>query len=428
MKRIYMTFFLFAAGLLLFSGCTAKNPAETQDTINGGNFWDLEYTQSETYENEDDGDGEELIGVWCSYNELSMKEEGGGTAEQFREKVSRMFSAAREIGINAVFVQVRPFCDAFYKSELFPWSEYLTGEQGKDPGYDPLEIMTGEARKLGLQIHCWINPYRVSYKNDISLLSEDNPARKMYEEDADSVYISEGGIFLNPAKEEAKRLVTDGAAELLEYDIDGIHMDDYFYPDTGEKIDGEEYKEYAAAGGGLSLAQWRRNQVSSLVGGIYAKIKSISPDVVFGISPTGDLEKNYNSLYADIELWCSKSGYVDYIMPQLYYGFENETMPFEKTAKEWAELVPQGSSVKLYGGLALYKCGLEDEYAGAQSEKKDTGRYEWINNDDIISRQISCLRECGYDGISLYSFKSLMNASGDEHLKSETEKIMGILQ
>ncbi len=428
MKRIYGAAFLFVTGLFLLSGCLAERPADTKDSMGGSDFWDFGYTQGETYENETDGDNGELRGVWCNYYELSMKEAGGGTEEQFREKVSQMFSAAEEIGVNAVFVQVRPFCDAFYKSELFPWSEYLTGEQGKDPGYDPLEIMTQEARKLGLQIHCWINPYRVSYKSDISLLSEDNPARKMYEEDADSVYISEGGIFLNPAKEEAKKLVTDGVAELLAYDIDGIHMDDYFYPDTGEEIDGEEYKKYAQAGGGLSQAQWRRNQVSSLVGGIYAKIKSISPDVVFGISPTGDLEKNYNSLYADIELWCSKAGYVDYIMPQLYYGFENDTLPFEKTAKEWAELVPQGSHVKLYGGLALYKCGLEDEYAGARSEKKDTGRYEWINNDDIISRQISYLRECDYDGISLYSYKSIADREGDEHLKSETEKIMGILQ
>ena len=140
-----------------------------------------------------------------------------------------MFTVSQKMGINTVFVQVRPFCDAFYKSELFTWSEYITGEQGKAHGNDHLEIMTQEARKLNLQIHGWINPYRVSYKTDINTLSENNPARKMYKEDPDSVYVSDSGIFLNPANEKAKKLVIDGVKELLNYDIDGIHKYDYLY-------------------------------------------------------------------------------------------------------------------------------------------------------------------------------------------------------
>lgn len=426
MKRIYTIMSLIFAILFIITGCTAEN-FDSQSVIKWETDFQresLNYTQDAETEKEADN---ELIGVWCNYYELSMKESGGGTEEQFREKVNEMFSVSKKVGVNTVFVQVRPFCDAFYKSELFPWSEYITGVQGKDPGYDPLEIMVEEAKKLELQIHGWINPYRVSYKTDINALSENNPAKKMYEENPDSVYISDSGIFLNPANEKAKKLVIDGVKELLNYDIDGIHMDDYFYPSSDEKIDNEEYENYTESGGTLSLAQWRRNQVSALVGGIYSQIKSIDPQVVFGISPMGDIEKNYNSSYVDLELWCSKGGYLDYIMPQLYYGFENATMPFENTAKEWEKLVSEESGVKLYAGLALYKCGLEDKYAGAESEKKDTGRYEWINEDDIISRQISYLRELNYDGIVLYSYKSIANSSGDKYLQSEIEKIMGIL-
>lgn len=422
MKRIYTIICVLFVILFIITGCTDEN---MDFEIEHNSQTETEQTQAPGHTGEEEG--HELIGVWCNYYELSMKESGGGTEEEFREKVSEMFSVSKKVGVNTVFVQVRPFCDAFYKSELFPWSEYLTGVQGKDPGYDPLEIMIEEARKLDLQIHGWINPYRVSYKTDINALSENNPARKMYEENDDSVYISDSGIFLNPANEKAKKLVIDGVKELLNYDIDGIHMDDYFYPDGDEKIDSEEYEKYTGSGGTLSLAQWRRNQVSALVGGIYSQIKVTAPDVVFGISPMGDIEKNYNSIYADLKLWCSKEGYVDYIMPQLYYGFKNETMPFEKTAQEWAELLPEESKVKLYAGLALYKCGLEDKYAGGESENKDTGRYEWINEDDIISRQIDYLRELNYDGMVFYSYKSVANSSQDKHLQSEIEKIMGIL-
>lgn len=422
MKRIYSVMTLLFIFVIAVSACTPQqNDGDITVQSTDENVSEI-ISLSDTPKDE-----KELIGVWCNYYELSMKESKGGTGEQFREKVKEMFTVSQKAGINTVFVQVRPFCDAFYKSELFPWSEYITGEQGKDPGYDPLEIMTQEARKLNLQIHGWINPYRVSYKTDINTLSENNPARKMYKEDPDSVYVSDSGIFLNPASEKAKKLVIDGVKELLNYDIDGIHMDDYFYPGNDEKIDKKDYEEYKKSGGNLTLAQWRRNQVSALVGMIYSQIKSENDKMMFGISPMGDIEKNYNSIYADLELWCTKGGYVDYIMPQLYYGFENKTLPFEKTAKDWNDLVSKGGKVKLYAGLALYKCGLEDKYAGAESDKKDTGRYEWINRSDIISRQINTVRQLNYSGIVFYSYKSIENKSESEHLKSEIEKIMGIL-
>lgn len=419
MKRICILFLVLFLILFTISGCSEEISDIRADTSQNSDAGDFSEILSEN--------DQELIGVWCNYYELSMKEESGGTEYEFRNKVSSMFSYSKKIGVNAVFVQVRPFCDAFYKSEIFPWSEYITGQQGKSPGYDPLEIMVEEADKLELDIHAWINPYRVSYKTDISVLSENNPARKMYEEDKSSVYISSKGIFLNPANEKSKKLVVDGIKELMNYHIDGIHMDDYFYPDKDENIDKKEYDEYIKSGGMLSLDQWRRNQVSALVGAIYSQIKSADSNVVFGISPMGDIEKNYNNSYVDLQLWCTKGGYIDYIMPQLYYGFENASMPFENTAIEWKKLLGEAKKVKLYGGLAVYKCGNEDKYAGAESQNRDTGRYEWINNNDIISRQIDFLRKSDYDGFVFYSYKSIGDFSDNENLKTEIEKIIGIL-
>lgn len=400
MKRFWVIILILLFLIFCFIRCCRSKEPEQQ--LSYDEFYSRETEASEKNETE------KFIGVWINYNELSMKKESGGNEESFRKKVGDMFSRCESLGVNNLFVQVRPFCDAFYKSDIFPYSEYITGKQGVNPNYDPLKIMTEEAKKRGLKIHAWINPYRVSYKTDINTLSKTSPAYILYNEKGNDVYIGESGIYLNPASDKAKKLVLEGVRELLSYNIDGIHLDDYFYPNKDEKIDKAEYEKYRSSGGSLSLEDWRRSHVTSLVGMLYSEIKAASPGILFGISPMGDIEKNYASLYADIPLWCSKTGYVDYIMPQLYYGFENEKLPFEKTAESWKALAEKGN-VKIYGGLALYKLGKEDKFAGEQSEKKDTARYEWVNNKDVISRQIAVLEELKYGGTVFYSYSSLSN-------------------
>ena len=346
---------------------------------------------------------DELRGVWITYDELSIIG-SKNPKKDFEAKIEEMFTNIASLGFNTVFVHVRPFCDAFYKSSIFPWSIYLSGKQGQNPGFDPLQIMVEKAHAKNLKIHAWINPYRISLVTDTAKLSENNPARVWLEEDVYTRRIlTPTGLYFNPASEDARKLIVSGVKEIVQnYMVDGIHFDDYFYPQADAFIDEAEYKAYTKKGGEMTLKEWRKNNVNLLIKDVYSAIKSIKPDVLFGISPAGNLELNENTLFADVKSWGSIKGYVDYLCPQLYFGFENKICPFEKTADAWYELVSDGS-IELYAGLAAYKCG--DQKEG-----------EWAENDDILSRQISYTRKIGkYKGFVMFSYSSLFP-------KSETGK------
>uniref|UniRef100_UPI003FEEA603 glycoside hydrolase family 10 protein n=1 Tax=Candidatus Fimivicinus sp. TaxID=3056640 RepID=UPI003FEEA603 len=202
---------------------------------------------------------EEMRAVWITYYEISMKAQKGGDQGSFSKKVDEMFSRVQKAGFNTVIVQVRPYSDAFYPSKIFPWSTYLTGTQGQDPGYDPLAILVERAHAHQLSIHAWFNPYRVAYNTDFSLLSKNNPARK-WKEDADKsndqwIFVLDNGIYYNPAAPEVQRMIIDGVREIVEnYEVDGVHMDDYFYPSTDETIDQAQYDAYVKSGGQYSRA------------------------------------------------------------------------------------------------------------------------------------------------------------------------------
>ena len=178
-------------------------------------------------------------------------------------------------------------------------------------------------------------------------------------------------------------------------------MDDYFYPLTSSEFDKTEYDTYKKNEGKLRFSDWRRENVNSLVSSIYSLVHSYSENIVFSISPSGDINKNYSSYFADVKLWLEEEGYADMIIPQLYFGFENETMPFEKVALKWMKL-NRDDSVKLVFGLALYKEGQADELAGK-------GKNEWVENSDIIQRQIDYLVNCGYKEFAFFSAFDLSN-------------------
>lgn len=347
---------------------------------------------------------DEIRAVWISvYDMADLKgmSEGG-----FRAKCENMFKDISERGLNHVFVQVRPSGDALYKSEIFPWSKYISGEQGVSPGYDPLEIFLKTAHSFGLKLHAWINPYRVSStSSDMEKLSETNPARRMYNDNPRDVYLSTEGIYYNPASEKVQKLILDGVREIVKnYDVDGIHIDDFFYPTTDEEIDKNEYEEYKGHSGKASLDEWRRNQVNAFVSGMYSAVKSEKENVIVSISPSADIVADTNVHYADVTLWCSEKGYCDWIIPQVYYGFENEYLPYRKSVNQWKELVAT-EDVKLVIGLASYKCGAEDLYAGK-------GKEEWQKNEDILCRQLKYLRKKDCDGFSLFSYNSLAVPNG----------------
>lgn len=355
----------------------------------------------------------EMKAVWISYLEFASFGKEGYTEAAFRKFIDTMFDNVVSLNMNTVIVQVRPFGDAMYKSSYFPWSRYAAGTQGKNPGYDPLAYMVEAAHKRGLEIHAWLNPYRVTTgSTDVSKLSKDNPARIWKEDNKTSndrnVLSFGGNLYFNPAVKEVQTLITNGVKEIVNnYDVDGIHFDDYFYPSLGSSytsnFDATEYNTYAAATKKagktpMTIGDWRRNNVNTLVKGIYSAVKNINPRVQFGISPGGFIDSLGSNLgyYVDINTWLSKDGYVDYICPQIYWTFSNATYPYDKTLQKWLK-ARTSSSVKVYVGIANYR-------AGSTLEK------DWKNDVDVLRKQVEYARKTGLvDGFMFFRYDFFYN-------------------
>ncbi len=353
--------------------------------------------------------------VWFSYIELTFV---GMSEDEFKATISSMFNKVKDAGFNAVICQVRANCDAIYPSEYFPFSAAFTGTLGVAPNFDPLQIMVDSAHSLGLEFHAWINPYRISAKSkDYEALPENSPAYKFLTDQDEyndrNVLFTEEGMYLNPASSEVRKLIADGIDEILEnYELDGIQFDDYFYPTTDQEFDKVSYDEYRkTVTTPLSLGDWRRTNVNLLLAEVYKTVHSYE-NIVFGVSPAADIssdntDKNYTQLYADIKHWCSTAGCIDYIAPQLYFGYEypEKEFRFDTLLDKWCGL-SRAEGINLYIGLAAYKVG-----------ETDASSNEWIENNDILSRQIKAIKEENTDGIFLYSYSYLF--SKKEHNLAE---------
>ncbi len=339
----------------------------------------------------------EVRAVWISFLELQTLLTGK-SANEFRRNMSAVFENCKNYGLNTVILQVRPYADAMYKSSYFPWSYIITGTEGKNPGFDPLQIMVEEARLRGLRIEAWVNPYRIRAADNKNALANNNYAKMWLDKKDNSVIVYKGVTSYNPASSKAQNLIVNGAVELVKnYDIDGIHIDDYFYPTTDKEFDKQSYSAYTKAGGGLNLADWRRANVETLIKKMYKAIKAANPKVLFGISPQSSLDNNYNAHYLDVAKISSTNGYCDYICPQIYFGYKNKSQPYAETLEMWNNMVT-ASNVKLYVGLASYKVGTTDAWAGE-------GKNEWAQNSDLLKRMTLDARETNnYGGIALYRY------------------------
>ena len=353
------------------------------------------------------------IAVWIAYYEL-QKFTRGNNEEIFTDLVDEEFKRLKKYGFNTITVQVRPCADAFYKSNYFPVSEYFNGIQGGEMPYDPLEIMCSLADKYGFQIEAWINPYRVSQGDDYDKLDKNSFA--VINKNMTKAF--ENKIYFNPAYDEVKQLIVDGVKEIVEnYSIDAIHFDDYFYPTASADFDKKEYKKYK---GDLSLADWRRDNVNDMIQKVSNVIKSINPNVKFGISPAADVKRDREELYADVELWI-KNNYIDYICPQIYYGFKNNSMPFIQTVKKWVSLC-RDSGVDLFIGLALYKSNTKDEYASSYDKNAIN---EFKNNNNVIARQIIYISKINeIKGYYIFSHSNLY----DKKSKDEVSNMLNAMQ
>lgn len=363
-------------------------------------------------------DQEERRAMFISYIELEeyIKDKDNNTS---KDNIVKILDNMKNNNFNMAIVHVRPFSDAIYPSKIYPYSRYVSISEGVAPGYDILEYFIEQAHKRNIEVHAWINPYRIRNTTSIEDITNDNPAYKYLNTNHVKI-IENKGIFYNPASSEIEELIVAGIEEIVtNYDVDGIHFDDYFYPD--DTIDLENYEEYISNGGTLSLSDYRLNNVSTLLKKSYQKIKSIKPNVLFGISPEGNINNNYDTNYVDTKKILSEEGYIDYIMPQIYFGFLNEVMPFMETANMWNSLI-KVPSIKLIPALAFYKVGTFDEYAKG-------GSNEWIDNDNIIKKQVVTIRNLNnYNGFSIFRYDYLFN---DEYqtktLKNEKDNLLSII-
>lgn len=371
MKKIILFIIAFA---MILTGCSVQN--------------DEPIVETET---------EIVKSVWITYYELEGMIKGK-SEEEFRNIFSSVISELKELGFNTITVQVRPYADAIYPSQYFPSSSYVVDNQGEELPYDALKIICELAGNMNVE--AWINPYRVSQSDDFSSLADTNMAKSW--QGTNNVIIYDKKIYFNPASSEVTQLIVNGVTELINnYDISAIHFDDYFYPTSDKSIDKEDYKNSKTD---LSLSDWRRENVTNMV---KAVSKAINKKVKFGISPNANLSEDKNKLYADIEAWIN-DGIIDYVCPQIYYGFKNETMPFMFVTKKWLEL----SSVDTYIGLPLYKNGKKDEYAGS-------GKNEFLDS-NIIERQIEYLSKIDtVKGIYVFSYSSIKG--NEEQLKKLKE-------
>ncbi|MCH5207322.1 MAG: family 10 glycosylhydrolase [Oscillospiraceae bacterium] len=348
----------------------------------------------------------EIRGVWISYLEFASM--SSSTESAFRSSISEVFDNCVDFGINTVYVHARSHGDAYYSSSLFPRTKYLGGS------YDPLKIAIEEAHKRNLSIHAWINPLRACSSADAG--REGGYKIGSWIGGGTRAVLVNGYYYLNPAYDEVIRLIADGVVEIAaNYDVDGIHIDDYFYPTTDASFDAEAY----GASGYSSLSDFRFANCDKFVSSIYEALKSVNKSMLFSVSCQGNVNNNYSAMYADVKKWCSQPGYLDIIMPQVYFGFNNSSQPYEKCCAEWNAIARSGN-VPLVIGVSASKIGLEDTYAGA------SGKLEWITDSDILVRQYLSARELEYySGICLYSYNSLFKPSSSvsERVGSEKEAL-----
>ncbi|HSE07629.1 MAG TPA: family 10 glycosylhydrolase [Nocardioidaceae bacterium] len=319
----------------------------------------------------------------------------GLTVQAQKAELRSWYDEASDRGLNAVVVQVRPTADTFWPSELEPWSRYLTGTPGADPGYDPMAFAVREAHARNLEFHAWFNPYRVSMNTDRSALPADHPAR----ENPDWAVAYGGKLYYDPGLPAVRAHVEEVILEAVErYDVDAVHFDDYFYPYpvSGQAFPDEE--SFAAHGTGFpntaeGRADWRRHNVDLLISELEQRIHSAKPWVKFGVSPfavwrnaatdpegsaTTAGAETYDDLYADTRRWVREE-WLDYVAPQVYWSIGFAPADYAALVPWWSEQV-EGTDVQLYIGQATYKVGTSTQ-SPEWAEPEEMSRHLTFNRD-----------------------------------------------
>jgi uncharacterized lipoprotein YddW (UPF0748 family) len=351
----------------------------------------------------------EFRGVWvATVANIDWPSKRGLPAAKQKAELIAILDQAVELKLNAIVFQVRPMADALYESKLEPWSEYLTGKLGESPGYDPLVFAIQEAHARGLELHAWFNPYRARHPSAQSPAPPNHITRRR--PDLAKPYGTHS--WMNPTHPEVQEHSLAVILDVVKrYDVDGIHIDDYFYPykekdSAGQVIpfpDDDTWEKYQKTGGRLNRDDWRRDAVNTFVRRMYEQTKATKPWVKVGISPFGIWRPGnppgiagldqYAELYADAKLWFNQ-GWVDYLTPQLYWPIAREKQSFPKLLDWWARENSKGRH--LWPGL----------YTSKASDDKNGWSAKEIANQIELTR-----KQQGASGAIHFSMKALMQNS-----------------
>lgn len=383
MSRIRKLLILFLS-VVLFCGCTKKK--EMPETVKAVWF------------------------AYPDYQEILLDK----SEEEYTEIAEEIMADIEESGCNTVYLHVCAFTDAYYPSQIYPMSRDLGNVE-----YDPFGILLTAAKKHGLRTEAWINPLRSVLEEETADWPEEFILRQWVEENNERIRWVNGRYYLNPAYPEVRKLITSFVQEILDtYEVDGIHFDDYFYPDgAGRNFDAYIYGEENYQNG-TAQEVFRTAQINALVQEVHDTVKKKGEDFTFGISVSGNNEYNRDSIYADVYAWM-EAGWIDYLAPQIYWGFENPVRPYEPTLEEWQEIIGE-HDCDLIVGLAAYKVGAADGYAG-------TAGQEWVENHDILRRQADTALEHGTKGYALFRYGSLFRP-GDDVKEAAEEELRNLMR
>ena len=355
-------------------------------------------------------DSFEEKGVFISYIDYGVLQ--GKNDQEMENIITKMINNISEFGLNSVILQTSPFSDSIYPSNIYKSSHVVVKKEGDKLPLDILKCFIDKAKEKNISVYAWVNPYRIRNENNISSLNKEAYYYKWL--DTNNIERTKKGIFLNPASQDVLDYIKKGLEELCSnYDIKGVIFDDYYYP--SDTID---LKNYEQTDKKISLKQYRINNINKLLEQSYNIIKKVNKNIKFGLSPAGNIENNLDKEYLDIK-GVLESNKIDMIIPQLYYGFNNTQKPYIKTIKEWSDI--NKNNTGFYVALSLYKSGQIDKWAGE-------GLNEWLENDDIIKKQVLVARNVdNYKGFYIFRYDNLFNNIGNEKLNGEVDNLKSLI-
>ena len=365
------------------------------------------YTSSPVFADDQEN---RLKGVWvATVFSLDYPSQTTTNASTLKKDIDSILDNTEKMGLNAIFFQVRPASDAFYSSSIYPWSQYLTGTQGTAPAnsFDPLAYFVEEAHKRNIELHAWINPYRITKSSeDFANLSDSNPAKKYPDY---VIQHTDGNYYYDPALPEVRELIINGTLEIVKnYQVDGIHLDDYFYPGA-DFPDQASYEKYGQSYS--NIGDWRRHNVNLLIQELGNRLNQANPNISFGISPFGiwanssshssgsatNGNQSYYSHYADTKKW-AEEGWVDYIAPQIYWNIGYTIADYQILVKWWNQVVAN-TDTKLYIGMAAYR-----------SAEATSG--VWYGTEELLRQLALNDSLANIDGEIFFRYHSILSVNG----------------